>query len=65
MLDTYCLNAKIVDTMRKEQLQNAVREMPKGMPKSFNTMTVNEKVIHIYTCFKEVAITEWINLIKL
>ncbi len=39
-------------------------EMPMGMTISVNTMTVNEKVIYIYTCFNGVAIKEWINIYK-
>ncbi len=31
----------IVDTIRKEQWQNVVREMPMGMTNSVNTMAVN------------------------
>ncbi len=54
----------IVDTIRKEQWQNVVREMPIGMANSVNTMAVNEKVIYIYTCFNGVAIKEWINIYK-
>ncbi len=54
----------IVDTIRKEQWQNVVREMPLGMTNSVNTMAVNEKVIYIYTCFNGVAIKEWINIYK-
>ncbi len=46
----------IVDTMRKEQWQNVMREMPMEMTKSVNTMAVNGKVIYIYTCFNGVAI---------
>ncbi len=41
-----------------------MREMPMGMTKSVNAMPVNEKVIHIYTCFNGVAIKEWINIYK-
>ncbi len=52
----------IVDTIRKEQWQNVVKEMPMGMTKSVNTMAVNENVIYIYTCFNGVAIKEWINI---
>ncbi len=52
----------IVDTIRKEQWQNVVREMPMVMNKFVNTMAVNEKVIYIYTCFNGVAIQEWINI---
>ncbi len=52
----------IVDTIRKEQWQNVVREMPMGMIKSVNTMALNVKVIYIYTCFNGVAIKEWINI---
>ncbi len=54
----------IVETIKKEQWQNVVREMPMGMTKSNNTVAVNEKVIYIYTCFNGVAITEWINIYK-
>ncbi len=43
----------IVDTIRKEQWQNIVSEMPMGMTNSVNTMAVNEKVIYIYTCLME------------
>ncbi len=55
----------IVKTIRKEQWQNVVREMPIGMTKSINTMAVNEKVVYIYTYFNGVAIKEWINIYKL
>ncbi len=48
----------IVDTIRKEQWQNVVREMLMGMTNSVNTMALNEKVIYIYTCFNGVAIKE-------
>ncbi len=48
----------MVDTIRKEQWQNVVREALMGMTKSVNTMAVNEKVIHIYTYFNGVAIKE-------
>ncbi len=54
----------IIDTIRKEQWQNVVREMPIGMTNSVNTMAVNEKVNYIYTCFNGVAIKEWINIYK-
>ncbi len=54
----------IVDTIRKEQWQIVVREMPMGMTNSVNTMAVNDKVIYIYTCFNGVAIKEWINIYK-
>ncbi len=54
----------IVDTIRKEQWQNVVREMPMGMINSVNTMAMNEKLIYIYTCFNGVAIKEWINIYK-
>ncbi len=54
----------IVDTIRKEQWQNVVREMPMGMTKSVSTMAVNEKVIYIYTCFNGGAIKEWIKIYK-
>ncbi len=54
----------IVDTIRKEQWQNVVREMPLRMTNSVNTMVVNEKAIYIYTCFNRVAIKEWINIYK-
>ncbi len=54
----------IVDTIRKEQWQNVVREMQIGMIRTVNTMAVNEKVIYIYTCFNGVAIKEWINIYK-
>ncbi len=33
----------IVDTIRKEQWQNVIREMPMGITNSVNTMAVNEK----------------------
>ncbi len=33
----------IVDTIRKEQWQNIVRQMPMGMTNSVNTMAMNEK----------------------
>ncbi len=46
----------IVDTIGKEQWQNVVREMPKEMTKSVNTMAVNENVIYMYTCFNGEAI---------
>ncbi len=46
----------IVDTIRKEQWQNVVREMPMAMTNSVNTMAVNEKVIYIYIRFNGVAI---------
>ncbi len=52
----------IVDTIRKEQWLNVVREMPMGMPNLVNTMDVNEKVFYIYTCFNGVAIKEMITL---
>ncbi len=52
----------IVDKKRKEQCQNVVREMPMGMTWLVITMTVNEKVIYIYTRFNGVAIKEWINI---
>ncbi len=39
---------------------NVVSEMPIGMTNSVNTMAGNEKVNYIYTCFKGVAIKEWI-----
>ncbi len=55
----------IVNTMRKEQWQNVVREMPMGMTKSVNTMAVHEKVIYIYTCFNGVAIKNGLTFIKL
>ncbi len=35
-----------------------------GMTNSVNTMSVNEKVIYIYTCFNGVDIQEWINIYK-
>ncbi len=35
-----------------------------GMTKSVNTMSLNEKVIYIYTCFNGVAVKEWINIYK-
>ncbi len=54
----------IVDTIRKKQWQNVVREMPVGMTNSVNTMAVNEKVNYIYTCFNGVPIKEWINIYK-
>ncbi len=54
----------IVDTIRKEQWQNVVREMPTGMTNSVNTMAVKENVIYIYTSFNGVAIKEWINIYK-
>ncbi len=54
----------IVDTIKKEQWPNVVREMQIGMTKSVNIMAVNEKVIYIYTCFNGVAIKEWINIYK-
>ncbi len=54
----------IVYTIRKEQWQNVVREMPIGMNKSVRTMAVNKKVIYIYTCFNRVTIKEWINIFK-
>ncbi len=41
----------IVDTIRKRQWQNVVREMPMGMNDQVcyvNTMAVNEKVIYIF-----------------
>ncbi len=38
--------------------------MPMGMTKSVNTITVNEKVIYIYTSFNRAAIKEWINIYK-
>ncbi len=50
----------IVDTIRKEQWQNVVREMPMGMTYSVYTMAVNEKANYIYTCFNGVAIKECI-----
>ncbi len=33
-----------------------------GMTNSANTMALNEKVFHIYTCFNGVAIHDWINI---
>ncbi len=54
----------IVDTIRKEQWQNVVREMPMEINKSVNTIVVNQKEIHIYTCFNGLAIKEWINIYK-
>ncbi len=38
--------------------------MPMGMTKLVHTMTMNEKVIYIYTCFNGVATKEWINIYK-
>ncbi len=54
----------IVDTIRKEQWQYVMREMPMGMTNSVNTIIVIERVIYIYTCFNRVAIKEWINIYK-
>ncbi len=54
----------IIETIRKEPLQNVVREMPIRMTESVNTMDVNEKVIFIYSCFNGIAIKEWINIYK-
>ncbi len=54
----------IVDTIRKEQRPNVVREMPMGMTNLINTMAVNEKEIYIYTCFNGVALKDWINIFK-
>ncbi len=61
---TLCLYHTIIETIRKEQWQNVVREMPIAIVESVNTMAVNEKVIYIYTCFNGVAIKEWINIYK-
>ncbi len=55
----------IEDTIRKEQWQNVVREMPMGMTNSVNTTAVNEKIIYIYTCFNRVAIKNGLTFIKL
>ncbi len=55
----------IVDTIRKEQWQNVVREMPIQMTNSVNTMAVNEKVNYIYTCFNGVTIKELLNIYKM
>ncbi len=54
----------IVETIRKEQWQNVVKEMQMGMTNSVITMAVNEKVIYIYTFFNGVSIKEWINIYK-
>ncbi len=51
----------IIETIRKKQGQNVVREMPIGMTESVNCQWKSNKYLYM---FNGVAINEWINIYK-